>query len=158
MTPPLTSAVSDVPPFDLNLSQGAHELNKMAFPLNQAANRACFKEDSEAYMDGFRLPMEQRELVCQRDDPDWRAAADQGRNAPADRGEHHQAGRTDPPGDHSGRDGVTQLRFRHLERYRLPARYVRCDRYQARSAAAGNSGAAGNRRALALTRGSDGRW
>lgn len=67
MTPPSDPAVTDVPPFDLILSQAGYRLNKMAFSLNQAANRALFKEDPEAYMEQFQLPEAQRELVRQRD-------------------------------------------------------------------------------------------
>lgn len=67
MTPPYDQTVTDIPPFDLVHSRAGYRLNKMAFSLNLAVNRASFKEDREAYMEEFQLPEEQRELVRKAD-------------------------------------------------------------------------------------------
>ncbi len=58
---------SDVAPFDLDMSRKGWALNKLAFSLNQEANRQSFRADPEAYMARFELPEAQRVMVRQRD-------------------------------------------------------------------------------------------
>jgi protocatechuate 4,5-dioxygenase, alpha chain len=54
-------------PFDGAMAQRGYALNKMCFSFNNAANRAAFKADEEAYMRAFGLNGEQAEAIRARD-------------------------------------------------------------------------------------------
>jgi protocatechuate 4,5-dioxygenase alpha chain len=54
-------------PFDGALAQRGYALNKMCYSFNDAANRAAFKRDEDAYCEKFGLNAEQREAVRKRD-------------------------------------------------------------------------------------------
>ena len=56
---------SDV--FDLAMSWRGFRINKMCNALSQAANRAAFQRDEEAFMAAYRLTQEERQLVRERD-------------------------------------------------------------------------------------------
>ena len=49
------------------LAQRGYRLNKFCMSLTDAANRAAFKEDEDAYMDRHRLGEEEKALVRARD-------------------------------------------------------------------------------------------
>ena len=53
--------------FDLANSWRGYRINKMCNALSQAANRAAFQRDEEAFMDAWRLTEEERQLVRERD-------------------------------------------------------------------------------------------
>ena len=53
--------------FDGRRSRRGYALNKFLMSLNDAANRASFKADEAAYLDGFALDDEQREAVLGRE-------------------------------------------------------------------------------------------
>jgi protocatechuate 4,5-dioxygenase alpha chain len=53
--------------FDGALAVKGYPLNKMCYSFNDAANRAEFKRDEEAYCAKFGLSSEQREAVRKRD-------------------------------------------------------------------------------------------
>lgn len=53
--------------FDGDAAQAGYELNAMCYSFNNAANRAAFMEDEEAYMDRFNLTEDQRKAVRDRD-------------------------------------------------------------------------------------------
>ena len=53
--------------FDGRRSRRGYALNKFLMSLNDAANRASFKADEAAYLDGFALEDEQREAVLGRE-------------------------------------------------------------------------------------------
>ena len=54
-------------PFDGAMARKGYALNKMCFSFNQAANRAAFKADEEAYMRAYGLNEEQARAVRARD-------------------------------------------------------------------------------------------
>jgi protocatechuate 4,5-dioxygenase alpha chain len=53
--------------FDGALAQRGYALNKMCYSFNDAANRAEFNRDEDAYCEKFGLDAEQREAVRKRD-------------------------------------------------------------------------------------------
>ena len=53
--------------FDWRLSRKGYRLNKLAFSLSRADNRAAFKEDEEAYYGRFQLTEEEKDLIRKRD-------------------------------------------------------------------------------------------
>jgi protocatechuate 4,5-dioxygenase, alpha chain len=53
--------------FDWRLSRKGYRLNKLAFALSQAENRAAFKADEEAFYDRFGLTEEEKNLIRKRD-------------------------------------------------------------------------------------------
>jgi protocatechuate 4,5-dioxygenase alpha chain len=53
--------------FDGALATKGYALNKMCYSFNDAANRAAFKRDEEAYCRSFGLNAEQREAIRKRD-------------------------------------------------------------------------------------------
>jgi len=53
--------------FDGAAAQRGYALNKMCFSFNDAANRAAFLRDEDAYCRSFGLDDEQREAVRRRD-------------------------------------------------------------------------------------------
>lgn len=53
--------------FDLTVSWRGYRLNKMCNALSDAANRAAYKQDEEAFMERFGLTEEERNLVRARD-------------------------------------------------------------------------------------------
>jgi protocatechuate 4,5-dioxygenase alpha chain len=61
------ATVADSKVFDLALSWRGYRINKMCSALSQAAERAAFKADQEAFMARFGLTDEERQLVRSRD-------------------------------------------------------------------------------------------
>jgi protocatechuate 4,5-dioxygenase alpha chain len=60
----------DIPgtyPFDGVLAQKGYALNKMCYSFNDAANRAEFRRDEDAYCTQFGLTDEQRKAIRDRD-------------------------------------------------------------------------------------------
>ena len=53
--------------FDGTQARKGYALNKMCFSFNDAANRAAFLADEDAYCERFGLNPEQREAVRRRD-------------------------------------------------------------------------------------------
>lgn len=53
--------------FDGERARKGYALNKMCFSFNDAANRAAFLADEDAYCARFHLSAEQREAVRRRD-------------------------------------------------------------------------------------------
>ena len=53
--------------FDGALAQKGYALNKMCYSFNDAANRAEFKRDEDAYCTKFGLSAEQRKAIRSRD-------------------------------------------------------------------------------------------
>lgn len=53
--------------FDYTRSQLGYRINKMCMSLTKPVNRASFKADAEAYMEQYKLPEQQRQLVRDRD-------------------------------------------------------------------------------------------
>ena len=53
--------------YDLARSRMGARLNRFAFTLTQAANRAAFKADEDAYMDRCGLSADEKALVRARD-------------------------------------------------------------------------------------------
>ena len=69
MATPLPS-VDEIPGtyiFDGALAAKGYALNKMCYSFNDAANRAEFKRDEDAYCAKFGLNAEQREAISKRD-------------------------------------------------------------------------------------------
>jgi protocatechuate 4,5-dioxygenase alpha chain len=69
MTSP-AAALDSIPgtyPFDGALAQKGYALNKMCYSFNEAANRAEFKRDEDAYCAKFGLNDEQRTAIRNRD-------------------------------------------------------------------------------------------
>ncbi len=60
-------AIPGTYPFDGRLAQKGYALNKMCYSFNDAANRAEFVRDEDAYCRKFGLNAEQREAVRKRD-------------------------------------------------------------------------------------------
>jgi protocatechuate 4,5-dioxygenase alpha chain len=65
----MTSSETDLelPVFDGRAAQRGYALNAMCFSFNDAANRARFLEDPEAYFREFELDEPQRRAVRERD-------------------------------------------------------------------------------------------
>ncbi|RYF17947.1 MAG: protocatechuate 4,5-dioxygenase subunit alpha [Comamonadaceae bacterium] len=53
--------------FDGMQARKGYDLNRMCFSFNDAANRAAFKRDEEAYMQHYALNEEQAEAIRKRD-------------------------------------------------------------------------------------------
>jgi protocatechuate 4,5-dioxygenase alpha chain len=53
--------------FDWRMSRSGYRINKLAYSLHEAANRAAFKADEEAYYDRYRLTAEEEDLLRRRD-------------------------------------------------------------------------------------------
>ena len=53
--------------FDLANSWRGYRINRMCNALSQAANRAAFQRDEEAFMEAWQLAPRERELVRARD-------------------------------------------------------------------------------------------
>ena len=53
--------------YDARRGRQGYALNMFCMSLNKAENRAAFKADEAAYLDGFSLTPEQRRAVLQRD-------------------------------------------------------------------------------------------
>lgn len=60
-------AIPGTPVFDGAEATRGYALNAMCFSFNDAANRAAFREDEEAYCARFGLTPEQRKAVADRD-------------------------------------------------------------------------------------------
>ena len=60
-------AIPGTPIFDGAAARKGYALNKMCFSFNDAANRAAFLADEDAYCARFGLNPEQREAVRRRD-------------------------------------------------------------------------------------------
>src|SRR6185312_6140744 len=58
--------IPGTPIFDGAMAQKGYALNKMCFSFNDAANRAEFAADEDAYCDKFHLSPEQRAAVKRR--------------------------------------------------------------------------------------------
>ena len=54
-------------PFDGAMAQKGYALNKMCFSFNNAANRAAFKADEQAYMRAYGLDDQQASAISARD-------------------------------------------------------------------------------------------
>jgi protocatechuate 4,5-dioxygenase alpha chain len=54
-------------PFDGEMARRGYALNKMCFSFNNAANRAAFRADEDAYMRGYGLNGEQAKAIRDRD-------------------------------------------------------------------------------------------
>lgn len=66
----VSKAVDAIPgtyPFDGTLAQKGYALNKMCYSFNDAANRANFRRDEDAYCAKFGLNEEQRSAIRNRD-------------------------------------------------------------------------------------------
>ena len=63
--------------FDYTRSQLGYRINKMCMSLTKPANRTAFKADAEAYMEQYKLPEHQRQLVR---DKDWLGLIKSGAN------------------------------------------------------------------------------
>jgi protocatechuate 4,5-dioxygenase alpha chain len=64
------ASIDDIPGtyvFDGTLAQRGYALNKMCYSFNDAANRAEFKRDEDAYCTKFGLNDDQREAIRKRD-------------------------------------------------------------------------------------------
>ena len=59
--------IQDSDVFDLAMSWRGYRINKMCNALSQAANRAAFQRDEEAFMAAYRLTQEERQLGRGRD-------------------------------------------------------------------------------------------
>jgi protocatechuate 4,5-dioxygenase alpha chain len=62
--------IEDIPGthiFDGALAMKGYALNKMCYSFNEAANRAAFLEDEDAYCAKFHLNTEQRDAIRRRD-------------------------------------------------------------------------------------------
>ena len=59
--------IPGTPIFDGDSARGGYPLNAMCYSFNNAANRAAFVADEEAYMDRFALTPAQRQAVRERD-------------------------------------------------------------------------------------------
>ncbi len=64
---PRTWDIPGTPVFDSAAAQRGYALNKMCFSFNEAANRARFVADPDAYCVRFGLNAAQREAVRRRD-------------------------------------------------------------------------------------------
>jgi protocatechuate 4,5-dioxygenase alpha chain len=67
--PPLRQVRDDIPGtllFDGRLARKGYALNRMCFSFNDAANRAAFKSDEDAYCAKYGLNAEQREAIRAR--------------------------------------------------------------------------------------------
>ena len=53
-------------PFDGDAARKGYALNKMCFSFNEAANRAAFKQDEEAYMSQYGLTEPQKASIRSR--------------------------------------------------------------------------------------------
>ena len=53
--------------FDWRMSRKGYRLNKIAYSLSRAENRAAFKDNEEAYYDRYELTEEEKELIRKRD-------------------------------------------------------------------------------------------
>ena len=53
-------------PFDGDSARKGYALNKMCFSFNDAANRAAFKQDEEAYMTQYNLTDTQKDAIRSR--------------------------------------------------------------------------------------------
>ena len=60
-------AIPGTYPYDGTLAQKGYALNKMCYSFNDAANRADFKRDEDAYCAAFGLNEEQRKAIRNRD-------------------------------------------------------------------------------------------
>ena len=63
------SALKPIPgtqPFDGEFAQRGYALNKMCFSFNDAANRAAFQQDEEAYMRKYALTETQAAAIRSR--------------------------------------------------------------------------------------------
>jgi protocatechuate 4,5-dioxygenase alpha chain len=63
----LEHRIEGTPVFDGERARKGYALNKMCFSFNDAANRAAFLADEDAYCARFHLSAEQREAVRRRD-------------------------------------------------------------------------------------------
>jgi protocatechuate 4,5-dioxygenase alpha chain len=53
--------------FDWRLSRRGYRINKLAYSLHEAPNRAAFKADEEAYYDRYGLSDAEKDLIRRRD-------------------------------------------------------------------------------------------
>ena len=67
MTTILHEPIPGTPVFDGAAAQKGYALNAMCYSFNEAANRAAFLADEQAYYDRFALTSEQRQAVAARD-------------------------------------------------------------------------------------------
>jgi protocatechuate 4,5-dioxygenase alpha chain len=63
--------------YDASRGRVGYALNMFCMSLNSPENRARFKADQAAYLDGFKLTPEQRRVVLERD---WLGMLQQGGN------------------------------------------------------------------------------
>ena len=64
--PTARRAIPGTPVFDGDAAVRGYALNAMCYSFNDAANRAAFLADEEAYLDRFNLTPQQREAVRSR--------------------------------------------------------------------------------------------
>lgn len=62
-----TRPIAESHVFDLQLSWKGYRINKLCNSLSEAANRAAYQADEEAYMARFGLSGEQKALIRARD-------------------------------------------------------------------------------------------
>lgn len=62
----LDHEIPGTPIFDGDRAQKGYALNRMCFSFNEAANRAAFLKDEDAYCAKYGLTPQQREAVRQR--------------------------------------------------------------------------------------------
>jgi len=67
-------SIEGTPVFDGDAAMRGYALNAMCFSFNDAANRASFAADEDAYCDRYGLTSEQRAAVAARDVPGLIAA------------------------------------------------------------------------------------
>jgi len=60
------NGIPGTPVFQGEQAKKGYALNKMCFSFNDAANRAAFKENEDAYMEKYGLSTEQREAIRSR--------------------------------------------------------------------------------------------
>ena len=62
----MTHQIEGTTPFDGEQARKGYALNKMCFSFNEAANRAAFKNDEEAYMNLYGLTEAQKAAIRSR--------------------------------------------------------------------------------------------
>ena len=60
------SSIPGTPVFQGEQAKKGYALNKMCFSFNDAANRAAFKENEDAYMEKYGLTPQQRDAIRSR--------------------------------------------------------------------------------------------
>ena len=60
------SSIPGTPVFQGEQAKKGYALNKMCFSFNDAANRAAFKQNEDAYMEKYGLTLQQRDAIRSR--------------------------------------------------------------------------------------------